>query len=102
LILYLTEDYNDSLQSFHYPTLELDLPINSWNEYWRKKQENDKSTNHDKDETINNTLKSNELDATANETLKSDGGNILKMIGKGNEALVKAMKAEGPFSVKYE
>lgn len=45
--------------------MEVDLPVNTWNEYWRKKQELDKSANPDnKDETLNGTVKSNELEST--------------------------------------
>jgi hypothetical protein len=47
------------------------------------------------------------LTATANDTVKSDAkdskeNNFLKLLGKGNDALLKAMKAEGPLSIKYE
>lgn len=47
---------------FVYPAIEQGLVENSWNEYWKKKQELDKS-GVDKDETMNETTKSNFLES---------------------------------------
>lgn len=101
------QDHMGKLVEFEYPAVEQELVANSWNEYWRKKQELDKSANPEGNETMNGTLKSNDfLDSTANETVKSDANskesNFMKILGKGNEALIKAMKAEGPLTIKYE
>ena len=47
---------------FVYPSVDTGLVENSWNEYWKKKQELDKS-GADKDETMNETVKSNFLES---------------------------------------
>jgi len=57
----ILDDHAGKLVPFEYPTIDKALIETSWNEYWRKKQEFDKSGNPEKDETMNGTLKSNDF-----------------------------------------